>query len=179
MSPSKADRLFVFWATGLGLSSVPARLTARFSSAHTHQSLHERKVTGAGLIGSIEGALTYLFLPAALARSWWLPLLGIALSVWISDRAEAALNSHDDSRIVIDEWIGAWIALWGLDQRINHYFILAFVFFRVFDVMKGPLGRVLQRLRGGWGVTADDVYAGIAANLLWRFSVEMFGRFAH
>jgi phosphatidylglycerophosphatase A len=173
MGPRKTDRLFVFLATGFGLSVVPARLTARFSSARTHQSLQERKVTGAGLIGSIEGALTYLLLPPALAHSLWLPLVGIALSVWISDRAEQALNSHDDSSIVIDEWIGAWIALWGVEQRIDWLFLAAFVLFRIFDVFKGPLGGVLQRLRGGWGVTADDVYAGIAANLVWRAAIEL------
>ena len=136
-------------------------------------------MTGAGLIGSIEGALTYLLLPAALARSPWMILIGIALSVWISGQAETALGSHDDSRIVIDEWIGAWIAVWGLEQRVGWLFILAFVLFRVFDVLKGPLGRALQKLPGGGGITLDDVYAGIAANLLWRFSVEMMVRFAH
>ncbi len=179
MSQKKTDRLFIFFATGFGLSGVPARLTARFSSADTHKSFHDRKVTGAGLIGSIEGALTYLFLPSIYARSLWLLLIGVALSVWISGCAETALNSHDDSRIVIDEWIGAWIAVWGLEQRIGWIFMLAFVLFRLFDVFKGPLGGLLQRLPGGWGVTFDDVYAGLAANLLWRFSVEMFRRFAH
>jgi len=174
----KSDGLFVFLATGLGLSGIPARLTARFSSSGTHQSLHDRKVTGAGLIGSIEGAITYLLLPAAVARSVWAPIVGIVLSAWISGRAETALNSHDDSRIVIDEWVGVWIALWGLEQRIGSTFLLAFVLFRIFDVMKGPLGRGLQRISGGWGITADDVYAGLAANVVWRFSVEMVHRFA-
>ena len=35
--------------------------------------------------------------------------------------------------------------------------------------MKGPLGRGLQRIPGGWGITADDVYAGLAANSLMAF----------
>jgi phosphatidylglycerophosphatase A len=167
------DPLFVFLATGFGLSGVPSRLTARFSSAGAHQSFQDRKVTGAGLIGSIEGALTYCLLPSFIARSIWAPVIGILLSVWIAGRAETALNSHDDSRIVIDEWIGAWIALWGLEQRVGFLFVLAFVLFRVFDVIKGPIGGGLQRLPRGWGVTADDLYAGVAANLLWRFSVAV------
>lgn len=179
MNAHKSDSLFVFLATGFGLSSLPSRITARFSSSQTHHSLQERKVTGAGLIGSIEGAITYLLLPATLARSWWLPLVGVALSIWIAGRAEVVLNSHDDSRIVIDEWVGAWFALWGLPQQIGILFVVTFVLFRLFDVLKGPVGRWLQRWPGGWGVTADDLYAGIVANLLWRLSVDVIPFFHH
>jgi phosphatidylglycerophosphatase A len=176
--PTKADRLFIFLGTGLGLSVVPSRLTARFSKASTHARLHERKVTGAGLIGSLEGALTYLLLPAVLAQSLWFLLIGVAASVWVAGRAERALETHDDARIVVDEWIGCWIACWGLEQQLGWMIVFAFVLFRLFDVLKGPIGGRLQNLPGGWGVIADDVYAGIAANLTWRFTVELV-RFAH
>jgi len=39
------------------------------------------------------------------------------------------------------------------------------VAFRVFDIIKPwPAGR-LERLHGGWGIMADDVMAGVYANL--------------
>jgi phosphatidylglycerophosphatase A len=44
----------------------------------------------------------------------------------------------------------------------------AFVLFRAMDVLKPfPAGR-LERLAGGWGIVADDLVAGIYANLALR-----------
>ena len=49
---------------------------------------------------------------------------------------------------------------------------LAFVLFRVFDIWKPPPVRAAERLGGGLGVMADDIVAGLYANLLgqlaWR-----------
>ena len=53
-------------------------------------------------------------------------------------------------------------------------FVAAFLLFRLFDVLKGPIGQYCQRFPGGWGVTMDDVYAGVFANLVWRISVGVF-----
>lgn len=174
------DRLSVFLATGLFVSYVPsALLNALKNKSETRHTtggqahiLIEKKWTGAGLLGSIEGALMYLFLPARIAFSGMAVLIGLAVAVYFSGRAEKILNSHDDSRIVIDEWIGAWIAVWGLQQKLTGIFIIAFVLFRLFDVLKGPIGRACQRLPGGWGVTFDDVYAGVFANICWRVGMK-------
>jgi phosphatidylglycerophosphatase A len=46
--------------------------------------------------------------------------------------------------------------------------LAAFVLFRVMDVVKPYPARQLERLPGGWGVMADDLMAGIYANLLLR-----------
>ncbi|MBE3070340.1 MAG: phosphatidylglycerophosphatase A, partial [Planctomycetes bacterium] len=40
---------------------------------------------------------------------------------------------------------------------------LAFVWFRLFDILKPPPIRQLERLPAGWGIMADDVAAGLAA----------------
>lgn len=45
------------------------------------------------------------------------------------------------------------------------YFVGAFLLFRLFDIVKPPPARQMERLKGGWGVTLDDVIAGIYANL--------------
>ena len=85
----------------------------------------------------------------------------------VSHFAEQALGEKDDARIIIDEWIGAWIALWGLRFADPWVWVLAFVAFRFFDALKGPL-KPLQKIKGGWGVTLDDVAAGVLANVLAR-----------
>ena len=177
-SRSLGDRLSVLLATGCYISLFPTWILNRFSRSKIAQSLQDKKLTGAGLFGSLQGAATYYYLPTSWAHSWWSLGLGVSLAIWASHRAEKVLASHDDSRIVVDEWIGAWLACWGVGQWITIPFILAVVFFRLFDVMKGPLGRRLQNFRGGWGVCLDDIYAGLAANLFWRISVGIFN-FSH
>ena len=48
----------------------------------------------------------------------------------------------------------------------------AFLLFRLFDIWKPPPARRFERLPGGLGVVADDLMAGVYANLcgqlLWR-----------
>ena len=165
------DRASVCLATGFYVSNIPAGLIDRFKY-HAHgQALIQKKLTGAGLLGSIQGALTYLLLPPFLANAWWMILLALVFAVRVSARAEKALNTHDDPRIVIDEWIGTWVALWGMGQGRWLTVVLGVALFRLFDVFKGPIGNRLQKLPGGWGVAMDDVYAGFAANLGWRIGV--------
>lgn len=158
----------VFFASCFFLSYLPAKGIGLIGKTFKGQTLSQRKWTGAGLVGSICGALTFLAVPPSLAQSLPVICVGIGFSIVVSHLAEKALQSHDDSRIVIDEWIGVWVALWGFEQVINGPFILAFVLFRFFDVWKGPWGHFLQKLPGGVGVTMDDVGAGVLANISAR-----------
>jgi len=96
-------------------------------------------------------------LPVAIA----ILLAGAALAVWICGEAEKELG-HDAHPIVADEVVGQSIALLGVPHDPVS-FAASFVLFRIFDIWK-PLGaREAQRLRGGWGVVADDVIAGLTA----------------
>lgn len=155
-------------ATVFHLSAIPYHLT-RFLSTHPiGERLRHHKLTGAGLLGSAAGIATYLVIPTRIGSSWWAVSMGVGIAVLSSHWAEKILGVKDDPRIIIDEWIGAWIAVWGFIPGINDKVILGFILFRVFDVWKGPWGRAVQRLPGGWGVCLDDVLAGIFANVLVR-----------
>ena len=46
--------------------------------------------------------------------------------------------------------------------------LLAFFLFRIFDVVKPYPANRLERLPGGVGIMADDVMAGVYANLALR-----------
>jgi phosphatidylglycerophosphatase A len=166
------DKLSVFLATGLFISYLPSAVIHSLKNKKNSQTLIEKKWTGAGLFGSFEGALTYLFLPVSIATAWWALLVGFAVSVYFSGRAEIVMGSHDDSRIVIDEWIGAWIALWGLQQHLSIAVLIAFGLFRIIDVFKGPLIRKMQNWPGGMGITMDDVVAGVIANLITKLLIS-------
>jgi len=155
--------LAIFLSTGFYSSYVPALVLNCFSGRKSVDNLKEKKWTGAGLIGTLIGAVTYLWLPFKLVNSFCvLGIFGI-LAVFASQIAERHFQVKDDSRIIIDEWVGSWIAFFGLPQVINWPFVLAFILFRLFDVWKGPLVRPLQRLPGGWGIVLDDVAAGLLA----------------
>ena len=87
--------------------------------------------------------------------------IGVAVSTIHAE----VLKDDDPSEIVIDEWVGQWIALW----MVPHSFIWGFVsfsFFRIFDIFKpGPI-QLMDDIKSGTGIMMDDVIAGILALLV-------------
>jgi phosphatidylglycerophosphatase A len=78
---------------------------------------------------------------------------------------ESRTGVHDDSRIVIDEVAGMWLALCVTGSN-EVGALLAFVFFRIYDIWKpSVIGRIDREAPGGWGVMGDDLVAGAAAGL--------------
>lgn len=90
----------------------------------------------------------------------------IFFSIWISDLAEKIYQSKDASKIVIDEICGMAITL--LWVSLNFQTILvAFVLFRIFDIVKIPPARYFEkRAPGGIGIVLDDVMVGIYARIV-------------
>ncbi|TMP71409.1 phosphatidylglycerophosphatase A, partial [Pseudoalteromonas ruthenica] len=68
---------------------------------------------------------------------------------------------HDHPAIVWDEVAGFYITMLG--AALSWQTLLAgFVLFRFFDIVKpGPIKLLDKRLKGGWGIMADDILAGI------------------
>ena len=83
--------------------------------------------------------------------------LGVTgLSVWVS---EQFADQGDPGWIVIDEAAGTFIATIGLAIGPA---VIGLVVFRIADITKRfPLVRQAETLRGGLGITADDVVAGL------------------
>jgi phosphatidylglycerophosphatase A len=94
-----------------------------------------------------------------------------AVGVWAAGRAEVIFGRHDDGRITIDEVAGMLLSLAWLPAR-PEVAGLGFVLFRLFDIWKPFPARRAERLPGGLGVVADDLVAGVYANLggqlVWR-----------
>lgn len=126
-------------------------------------------------------AAVVLYLPVARLNQpalWWawaLFLIGtFLLGTWASFAGERVTQKKDSGRIVVDEFVGQWIALtfapttaatglwsvWGWSPQHVAVLAAAFFLFRLFDVWKPYPIRQLQSLRGGWGVMVDDVLAG-------------------
>ena len=88
----------------------------------------------------------------------------------LGNRAEEDFSKKDPGAVTIDEWAGQAIALCGLPLGDGYGGWLiaagaAFVAFRVFDILKPPPVRTLEKLPAGWGILADDLAAGVLANV--------------
>ncbi|MBC8346694.1 MAG: phosphatidylglycerophosphatase A [Candidatus Marinimicrobia bacterium] len=91
------------------------------------------------------------------------------IGVFASDAVVQDTKEHDPSRIVIDEWVGQWLALSMMPVTVTTG-VIGLIAFRIFDILKpGPV-RWMERLPGGWGIMADDVAAGIMAFFVLLFS---------
>jgi len=89
----------------------------------------------------------------------------LALSVWSSGFVEKELEEKDPSFVVIDEIIGVQASMILVPISVTHV-VFACAFFRLFDIVKPcPIRTIEQRFPGGWGITLDDVVAGLYANL--------------
>ena len=69
-----------------------------------------------------------------------------------------------------------FVALLFVPYSLINY-VIAFFAFRFFDVVKIPPARQLERLRGGWGVTMDDIAAGIHANLATQLAIYILNNY--
>jgi phosphatidylglycerophosphatase A len=73
-----------------------------------------------------------------------------------------ASGVKDPQFVVVDEVAGQLIALIGVPLGWKT-FPLGFILFRIFDIVKPPPLRQLERLPEGMGIMLDDVAAGIYA----------------
>ncbi len=81
-------------------------------------------------------------------------------------------KGKDPGYIVIDELAGICVTMAG--HRITFMkTIIGFVLFRFFDIAKPFPIKHAERLKGGYGIVADDVIAGLFASAI----LIIFGRF--
>ena len=85
---------------------------------------------------------------------------------------EKAFGRKDPSECTLDEWAGQAIALinlpLGKSGCWSEYILavgVAFIAFRIFDIVKPPPARQAEKLPNGLGVVADDIIAGVYANI--------------
>lgn len=135
---------------------------------------------GPGTVGSLGGLfcgwLIYIiskkiaegYQPSLYAMTAFLLICLSAFAYWSITRAESSWGTHDEGKIVIDEFAGQAIAVAFFEPSALCY-IAGFIFFRVLDIWKpGPIGWADEKLPGAAGTLCDDLIAGIgAAGLTW------------
>lgn len=115
-----------------------------------------------GTMGTLVGVLFYLPLQMLAWPYYLAVLLLLCLAgIWLCGRTASVLGVHDHPAIVWDEIVGYLLTMvaapsgWG-------WIALGFVLFRIFDIWKPwPIGLLDKELKGGFGVMADDLLAGI------------------
>ncbi len=95
------------------------------------------------------------------------------IGVWAARKAATFFGKSDPQQVVIDEMSGQQITFLPLGALSFagggwKYVVLGFVLFRVFDIVKPWPARAAEKWPGGWGIMADDWFAGMyAALILW------------
>lgn len=118
-----------------------------------------------GTLGAVPFGVALLYfggIPALLLATF----VVFALGLWSASHYERMVREKDSGMVVIDEVVGLWIALIpALLTPLS--IILAFILFRLFDILKPwPICWLDKKFKGPMGVMLDDVMAGIYAALI-------------
>ena len=94
-------------------------------------------------------------------------------AVKLGDYAEKFYNSKDPQTVVLDEVIGYWVSVLFIPFSLSNA-LIAFMLFRMFDIIKPFPARGLQSLTGGLGILIDDIIAGTYALIVMHIAVYFF-----
>lgn len=139
-------------------------------------------LVGIGLYGLLRTVFLRIIFPFVPETSWnplqvayamvTLELLAITsialIGIWAATRTEKLSGKKDPGKVVVDEVAGQMIALVPLGLSVGSSWwvaVLAFLLFRLFDIIKPYPCRQLEQLPSGLGIMADDVVAGMYAAL--------------
>ncbi|MCG8431866.1 MAG: phosphatidylglycerophosphatase A [Candidatus Omnitrophica bacterium] len=125
-----------------------------------------------GTFGSFAALGVYCFIADSPFLYTAVTIAVIAAGFAVSGRMERVSGRKDPGCVVIDEVAGMLLALWGVCPDIR-YVVLGFVFFRILDTFKPYPAGVLQRLKGSTGIMADDLIAGVYANLVLQVIIRL------
>ena len=118
-----------------------------------------------GTVGTLLGVpLAYLF-----GFKWWLVLLvGVSLYFLGVKSAEYMMEltrEEDPESGVIDEIVGYFSAFLFLEPTLKAL-LLAFVLFRLLDILKPFPINLFESMPRGHGIMADDVVAGLLTGFI-------------
>ena len=114
-----------------------------------------------GTVASLLGCVLLYLFPGIFTHPLFVILLSASAIICIN-RMELA--DKDPSYIVLDELAGMCVAMIGHGLGVVGL-LKGFVLFRIFDILKPFPIRRIERLPKGYGIVADDILAGIYANV--------------
>jgi phosphatidylglycerophosphatase A len=124
-----------------------------------------------GTLAAIPFAVLLKNLPVA--GFWILLCFLFVVGVFLCDVSSKRLGQHDPGGIVWDEMVAYWLTVAFIPFSWP-WWVLAFVLFRFFDIVKPwPIRRVERRFGGGLGIMLDDIVAALYA-MLFLYLAQRF-----
>jgi phosphatidylglycerophosphatase A len=149
-------------------SALPAAAPPSWRLMMSHPAHQLSFGFGSGLIhpapgtwGTLFAWLVFVVLDPWLTDTAWAAVIAATflLGAAAAERTGKALGRPDHGAIVIDEIVAFWLVLWLLPDGIFTQAV-AFVGFRLFDILKPPPIRAVdRRFKNGVGVMLDDLLA--------------------
>jgi phosphatidylglycerophosphatase A len=129
-----------------------------------------------GTVGSLAALIIYL-IPGFEQLFVIIPSIVIFMvyGIYVGSKFEAEYGK-DPAQCTIDEVVGMWISLVALPKTFA-IVAIAFILWRILDIIKPPPARNLERLKGGLGIMIDDVISGIYTLIIMLLVVYLFGTF--
>jgi phosphatidylglycerophosphatase A len=123
-----------------------------------------------GTFGSLPGVLLFwLTLDLGLYVQLGIAAALAAAGIWVCGESARRIGVHDHGGIVWDEIVGMYFTLLVAPVSVEG-FVLAFVLFRVMDIVKPwPIRDLDHSMQGGLGIMLDDLLAALYAALLLVF----------
>lgn len=177
-SQAKTPRMAIWLATGFGLGYLPiapgtwgslggilaAMISERIATLlmQTYFSAPSKFYFDFGLSLSqlVVGFISLVYV---------LCIVGVAaVGVWASREAAIHFRKPDPRPVVVDEISGQQITyLPVLTSAFGaggwKYLLVGFILFRIFDIVKPWPARQSEKWPNGWGIMADDWFAGMYA----------------
>lgn len=124
--------------------------------------IHPAPGTWGSAVGVLFGALLLAFLPFTFFAI--LTVLMFIAGCYLCQKTSQDMGVHDHGSIVWDEIVGIFIVLFALPNITPLWLLVAFLLFRIFDILKPfPIRYFDQKLESGFGIMIDDVLAAIYA----------------
>ncbi len=123
-----------------------------------------------GTFGSIAALIIYL-IPGFEKPEVIIPaiILFIIIGIPISSQFETAYGK-DPSECTIDEVVGMWISLLFVPKTLL-YISIAFIIWRLLDIIKPFPASQAERLPAGLGIMTDDIISAVYSALLMNFVI--------
>ncbi|MCX7965021.1 MAG: phosphatidylglycerophosphatase A [Syntrophorhabdaceae bacterium] len=116
-----------------------------------------------GTFTSILACLILYFFSFRTLFAWFIFLIFfVPFSVMCINKLN--FEGKDPRYIVIDEFAGMFITMAGHKTEIINL-LTGFILFRFFDIVKPYPVKYVEKYKKGYGIMADDVVAGILANI--------------
>ncbi|MCX5667077.1 MAG: phosphatidylglycerophosphatase A [Candidatus Omnitrophica bacterium] len=128
-----------------------------------------------GTLGSLAGLLIYFVVKDKLPIYTFSVLFLFFLGILFSSEAERIYKRKDAKTIVIDEVCGMMLSLFLVPYSV-WIMILGFALFRVFDILKPPPAKAIEKFSGAFGIMFDDIIAAIYTNFILQIICRIFPR---